>query len=145
MAIGWLIALIVLLAVEIATMGLTTIWFAGGALVALIAALLSANIVVKVILFVAVSLILLIFTRPVAVKYLNNNAVKTNAEGLIGRTAKVIYTIDNVNSTGYASVDGQEWTARSEDNSVVIPEGTLVTIVRIEGVKLIVKKKEEVA
>ncbi len=145
MAIGWLIALIVLLAVEIATMGLTTIWFAGGALVALIAALLSANIVVQVILFVAVSLILLIFTRPVAVKYLNNNAVKTNAEGLIGRTAKVIYTIDNVNSTGYASVDGQEWTARSEDNSVVIPEGTLVTIVRIEGVKLIVKKKEEVA
>lgn len=145
MAIGWLIALIVLLAVEIATMGLTTIWFAGGALVALIAALLGANIVVQVILFVAVSLILLIFTRPVAVKYLNNNAVKTNAEGLIGRTAKVIYTIDNVNSTGYASVDGQEWTARSEDNGVVIPEGTLVTIVRIEGVKLIVKKKEEVA
>ena len=145
MAIGWLIALIVLLAVEIATMGLTTIWFAGGALVALIAALLSANIVVQVILFVAVSLILLIFTRPVAVKYLNNNAVKTNAEGLIGRTAKVIYTIDNVNSTGYASVDGQEWTARSEDNGIVIPEGTLVTIVRIEGVKLIVKKKEEVA
>ncbi len=157
MAIGWLIALIVLLAVEIATMGLTTIWFAGGAFVAFvmsifnaplwaeIAALLSANIVVQVILFVAVSLILLIFTRPVAVKYLNNNAVKTNAEGLIGRTAKVIYTIDNVNSTGYASVDGQEWTARSEDNSVVIPEGTLVTIVRIEGVKLIVKKKEEVA
>ena len=111
----------------------------------MIAALLSANIVVQVILFVAVSLILLIFTRPVAVKYLNNNAVKTNAEGLIGRTAKVIYTIDNVNSTGYASVDGQEWTARSEDNIVVIPEGTLVTIVRIEGVKLIVKKKEEVA
>lgn len=145
MAIGWLIALIVLLAVEIATMGLTTIWFAGGALVALIAALLGANIVVQVILFVAVSLILLIFTRPVAVKYLNNNAVKTNAEGLIGRTAKVIYTIDNVNSTGYASVDGQEWTARSEDNGIVIPEGTLVTIVRIEGVKLIVKKKEEVA
>ena len=85
-----------------------------------------------------VSLVLLFVTRPVAVKYLNRNLTKTNVENVIGKTAKVSRQIDNVNSMGEAVLEGETWTARSENNDI-IAEGTLVTVVAVEGVKLIVR------
>ena len=137
-AILWLAAVVVLLVIEIATLGLTTIWFAGGALIAGIAAVAGAGSIVQFVIFL---IILLIFTRPVAVKYLNVNRTRTNAESLIGKEAVVTQTVENLKNQGQVIVGGIEWTARTGDNETVIEKDTVVEIERIEGVKLIVKKK----
>ena len=92
----WLIALIVLIVIELATMGLTTIWFALGALVAAITAALHAPVVFQVVLFLVISIVSFIFTRPLAVKYFNRDRVRTNVESLIGRQGVVISEINNV-------------------------------------------------
>ena len=94
-SIAWLILLCLFLLVEIATLGLTTIWFAGGALVAFLAALCGLDVVVQIIIFFVLSVILLVFTRPVAVNYFNNNRIATNTESLIGADARVVETINN--------------------------------------------------
>lgn len=138
--IGWLIALIVLLVIELITLGLTTIWFAGGALVALIAALCGAPFWLQFTLFLIVSVVLLFVTRPIAVKYWNKDRIKTNADGLVGQTALVIEEIDNIKAKGAVSVNGLEWTARTADNSV-IEKDKVVVIKEIQGVKLIVENK----
>ena len=136
--IVWLGIFLVLLVLEIISLGLTTIWFAGGALAAFAAALLGANIIIQAVLFLVISLVLLFVPRPIAVKYFNNNLAKTNVENVIGKTAKVSRQIDNVNSLGEAVLEGETWMARSENNEI-IAEGTLVTVVAVEGVKLIVR------
>ena len=107
-AMFWLGLLVVLLVIEIITLGLTTIWFAGGALVAFVASALGANMIVQIVLFLGVSFIMLYFTRPVAVKYLNNRTTKTNVEGLAGTTARVTGEINNLKGEGQAVVNGQE-------------------------------------
>ena len=141
--IFWLVLLVVLVVIEIATLGLTTIWFAGGALVALIAAAFGAPLYFQVALFIAVSAVLLFFTRPLGVRYFNNDRVKTNAESLIGKKAVVEEEIDNLKPTGLVNVKGQEWTARSTNDDVVIPKGKVVFICAISGVKLIVEERKE--
>lgn len=122
-AIYWLLICILLIGIELATMGLTTIWFAAGSLAAFIAANLGANLFVQLLVLIVVSLILLYFTRPVVVKYLNSRTVKTNVESLIGKIAVVTEDIDNVESKGQASVNGQIWTARSTDDKVRFVQG----------------------
>jgi len=139
MMIVWLIVLVLSIGIEVATLGLASIWFAGGALVALIAAVFHAPVVVQILLFFAVSVVLLIFTRPIAVKYFNKDREKTNAESLVGKQAIVTGDIDNIQGTGQVVVAGQEWTARCEEENGKLPEGTVVNIVAISGVKLIVK------
>ncbi|WP_167955798.1 NfeD family protein [Anaerosporobacter faecicola] len=136
----WLIAVAVLLIIEITTLGLTTIWFAGGALIAFLASILGASYLIQFLLFVVVSVILLCFTRPIAIRYFNNHRARTNYESIIGQKAKVTSTIDNFNQTGSANVNGQEWTARAEREDEIIQEGTMVKVVAIKGVKLIVAK-----
>ena len=96
----WLVVLIVSIGVEVATLGLTSIWFAGGAVVAVIAAALQAPIWLQILLFFAVSLLLLFFTRPVAVRYFNKDRVRTNVESMIGRQAIVTSEIDNLQGIG---------------------------------------------
>ncbi|MGI6012533.1 MAG: NfeD family protein [Ruminococcus sp.] len=140
-SVVWLVLLVVLIAIEIITLGLSTIWFAGGALVAFIAALFHAPVTVQVILFLIVSILLLVFTRPVAVKYLNHGRVKTNVESLIGKRAVVSETIDNIRSAGHVTVNGLEWMARSRDDGEIIEKEEIVRIIRVEGVKLIVEKE----
>ena len=93
--------------------------------------------------FLVVSIVLFVFTRPWAMKYVNKKSEKTNYEGVIGRTVKVTQEINNTEQTGKAVYDGQEWTARSADDNTVIEAGQLARVVRIEGVKLIVREKEE--
>lgn len=137
---GWLIAFIAFIGIELITMGLTSIWFALGALVAFIAALLAAPVAVQFVLFVVVSVVVLTFVRPFAVKYVNNNTEKTNVESMAGKTGKVIVQINNIEGTGEVLIDGLEWTARTEDDSI-LNVGDLVTVTRIEGVKAIVKKQ----
>ncbi len=138
--IFWLIVIIVMALIEIITLGLTTIWFAGGALVAFFADLAGANLVIQIILFVVVSVLLLALTRPLAVEYLNKGRTRTNVDSLLGKTAIVIQEIDNLKAQGQVSVDGQEWTARAAQEEK-IQKDTLVEIMEIRGVKLIVRKK----
>ncbi|MGN0379193.1 MAG: NfeD family protein [Butyrivibrio sp.] len=136
----WLGLVVIFAITEIATTSLTTIWFAGGALVAFIMALFHAPLWADIVVFLVVSLILLFFTRPLITKVFKVGTAKTNVDSLIGKNANVIVEIDNNKGVGYAVVDGQEWTARSEDDAVIIPEDSVVTIVGISGVKLIVRE-----
>lgn len=133
----WLGTMVILLVIELMTMGLTTIWFAGGALAAFLTGILGISLPVQAGVFVAVSLILLVLTRPLAIRYFNSRTQKTNSESLIGQTAVVREKICNKNAEGRVLVNGMEWSARSADGSD-IPKGADVIIKEIQGVKLIV-------
>ena len=141
--IGWLILLIALVVVELATMGLTTIWFAAGSLVATVAAAVGAPLYLQIALFLIVSVLMLVFTRPVAVKYFNRDRVKTNVDSVIGRKGIVTGKIDNLQGCGQVTLNGQEWTARSLSEGQTIQEGSVVVIREVRGVKLIVELEEE--
>ena len=135
----WLGILAVLLVIEGLTTALTTIWFAGGALIAAIAAGLGLGIVPQLLLFFCVSLVLLLFTRPAALKLMNKGTEKTNVEGLLGKSAVVIQQIDNLAQTGQVRINDIEWMARTSDDSITIPVGTVVVIEAVHGVRLIVR------
>lgn len=139
-ALFWLVISAVLIVIEICTLGLTTIWFAAGALVAALVAYLGIGIIGQWILFLVVSVVLLALTRPLAIKYLNNKTVRTNADSLIGEIAIVTEDIDNIAGKGAAKVQGEEWTARSSKKEETIEKGAKVQILGISGVKLIVNK-----
>jgi len=138
----WLIMFAVLLVIEILTMGLTTIWFAGGALVAFVLAYVGFGLPVQIIVFLLVSIALLVLTRPIAIKFFNQERQKTNAESLIGQKAIVLETIDTLHGTGRAEVNGMEWSAKTDDTEEIVQAGEVVVIEGIQGVKLIVKKEE---
>lgn len=139
----WLLIFIVLLVIEIGTMGLTTIWFAGGALAAFIMGIIGFGTGVQIAVFSIVSIVLLVSTRPIAMKYFNKERKKTNAESLIGKQALVLEEVDTLHNKGVVEVNGQEWSAKTEEPSGVIAKNTVVTIEGIQGVKLIIKEKEE--
>lgn len=139
MTVVWLIAMIVLLVVEGIVPGLVSIWFALGALAALISALLHAPLWLQIVWFLVVSIAALWFTRPLAKKYVNAKTQPTNADILIGKECIVEEKIDNIRGSGAVAVDGKVWTARTEDDGMTAEEGARARVVRIEGVKLIVK------
>ncbi len=136
----WLGILAFLLIVEAVTAGLTTIWFAGGALVAAVAAYAGAGFAIQVILFLVVSLILVIFTRPVALRIMNREVEGTNVNSLPGKRAVVTRDIDNLAQTGQVRLNDVEWTARANRDDHIIPQGTVVKILEVKGVKLIVEE-----
>ena len=135
----WIIAMVVFLVIEAVTVGIVSVWFAIGALLAMVTAMLGANLWVQITVFLVVSAIALYFTRPLVKKFVNNKVEPTNADMLIGKECRVVETIDNLSGTGAVYVDGKTWTARTVDEEI-IPEGQLVKAERIEGVKLIVSK-----
>lgn len=135
----WLILFIIFIVFEIATLGLTTIWFAGGAIVAFILALADVHIGIQIVVFFSVSFLLLFFTRPLAQKYINKNTVKTNVDELIGKVVKCSETIDNFNEMGSVRINGNDWMARTVADGMTIPKDTLVQIVEIQGVKALVQ------
>lgn len=135
----WIIAMVVFLVIEAVTVGIVSVWFAIGALFAMVTAMLGANLWVQIAVFLVVSAVTLYFTRPLVKKYVNNKVEPTNADMLIGKECRVVETIDNLTGTGAVYVDGKTWTARTVDEEI-IPEGQLVKAERIEGVKLIVSK-----
>ena len=139
MTVVWLIAMIALLVVEGLVPGLISIWFALGALAALVSALLHAPLWLQIVWFLVVSIAALALTRPLAKKYINSKTQPTNADMLIGRECLVRENIDNVLGTGAVSVDGKVWTARTESDDTKAQEGSRAVVVRIEGVKIIVK------
>ena len=134
-----LVLMIVLLLIELATVSLTTIWFSAGALVACIVSIFTDSIVVESIVFIIVSILTLVLMRPSAMKHFNSNRVKTNCDSLIGMKARVIEKIENGRLTGVAIINGQEWTARAFDDDDIYEVDEEVEVVKISGVKLIVK------
>ena len=143
MTIFWLALLIILVVIELFTMGLTTIWFAGGALAAALISIPETPVVFQVIVFLVVSIVLLYFTRPIAVKYFNKDRIRTNTESLIGRQAIVISEINNIEGVGQVNTGGMEWSARSSFNNIILPVGAVVTVLGVDGVKLIVQERRE--
>ena len=140
MVIVWAVALVVFLVIEGVTAQLVTIWFAAGALVSLVSAALKAPEWLQIVLFVVVSAVTLIVTRPLVKKLTGRKAENLNAERIIGQTAVVTETINNIEGTGSVKIDGVVWTARSSGDEV-IEAGTQVVIEKIEGVKVIVRLK----
>lgn len=141
-AIIWLVLFVILLIVELLTVGLTSIWFAGGALVALIMELLGANLFWQIGAFILVSFLLLYFTRPFAVKYVNAHHEKTNYEQAVGKIVRITERVDNLAQTGKGILDGMEWTVRTVGKEV-LEKGDLAKVIRISGVKLIVEPHKE--
>jgi len=141
MPIIWTVLIIVFAVAEAFTLGLTSIWFAAGAVVALLISFLKFPIYLQITVFLVATLVMLIYTRPVAQKYLRIGASKTNVTALLGESGIVLKRIDTYN-LGQVKVKGQIWTAKAEHGQD-IARGDEVEIVAIEGVKLIVKPLEE--
>ena len=136
----WLILVIAFIIGELVTAGLTSLWFAAGALVALLGAIFGFPIWAQIVMFIVVSAICLISTRSWANKFINRNTQSTNAESLIGQEIRITEQVSNIDQTGTAVVHGQEWTVRAADDREVIEKGELARIKSISGVKLIVEK-----
>ena len=138
MLIFWVVLLILLIVVEAVTAQMVTIWFAAGAAGAIVAELLGAQVWLQWIVFIEVSAVALVATRPLVRKLTKTRVQPTNADRCIGQTAVVTEEIDNIAAKGQVNVNGIIWTARSSDGSV-IQKDTKVTVEKIDGVKLIVK------
>ncbi len=137
----WLILLIVFIIAEAATSTLISIWFAAGALAAMLVAFLDVPGWMQILIFLAVSGIVLLCAKPLIEKSVNQKTIKTNADRVIGAIGTVTQDIDNLAAMGLVSVLGQSWSARSADGST-IPIGTKILVKEIDGVKLIVEKTE---
>ncbi len=140
---AWLILFVVLVIIEALTVGLTTIWFAIGSLAACLLAWAGLDLPIQVIAFIVISVILFVITRPIAMRYFNKDREKTNAESLVGRTALVLEKIDNIHAAGKVEINGLEWTARTPVENITIEKDEIVTILGIEGVKLIVEREKK--
>lgn len=140
-AIVWLVLMVVFLIAEAATVTLVSLWFAAGALAALIAYFLGAAVWLQVLLFLAVSALLLTALRPLVRKFVTPRLQRTNVDSVIGSTGLVTAPIDNVSASGQVRLGAMEWTARSTSGAP-ISEGTLVRVDRIEGVKVFVSPAE---
>lgn len=138
----WLAIFVALLIIEIVTLGLTTIWFALGALVAFVFAIIGFGFYVQVAVFLIASVLLFAMTRPIAVKYFNQEREKTNAEALIGQYAIVTEAIDTMQSAGRVEIQGMEWSAKTDEPDGKIAKDKVVVVDGIQGVKLIVREKE---
>ena len=137
----WLAAMIILLVVEAMAPVLVSIWFAIGALAAMISSMFKAPVWLQLVWFVLVSIVSLILTRPLAKKYVNSRTVPTNADMAVGQDCIVTEAIDNVLGTGAVTVGGKVWTARMAETDGKAAKGAVLRVVRIEGVKLIVEEK----
>ena len=137
----WLIAMVVFLIVEAIAPGLVSIWFAFGALAAVLAAMLRAPFWLQLVWFLVISIATLALTRPLAKKYVNGRVQPTNADRILGKDCVVRERIDNLGGTGAVLADGKVWTARMLQESEYAEPGDIVIARRIEGVKLLVEKK----
>ena len=141
-AIFWLAAMVVFLAAEAMTVTLVSIWFAAGALGAILVALLGGNLMLQVTVFLLLAILLLLSLRGIVRRYITPRISKTNIDSIIGTTGIVLTPVNNISAMGQVQVGGVEWSARSSDNTP-IPAGTLVKVDRIEGVKVFVTPVSE--
>lgn len=143
LSIFWLTAFLAFLAIEAVTVSLTSIWFAGGALAALAAGILGAQIRLQLVVFVAVSFVLLMLVRPLTRRFLRPEKTRTNVDGFKGRTVLVKERIDNLADTGTVALGAETWMARSEEDRKTYEPGAAVEIVQIRGARLIVRGEEK--
>lgn len=141
-AIIWIALIIIFAVVEIITVGLTSIWFAGGAVAALLVDAAGLGPVWQFVAFVIVSVILLVFTRPWALKYMKPRLVKTNYEAAVDKNVCLTETVDNIKGTGTAVLNGQEWTARAYEDGKTFEAGAIVKVKEIRGVTLYVTESD---
>lgn len=139
----WLGVTILAAIVEATVPALVSIWFVPGGLAALIVSLLGGPVWLQILLFLVVSALALLFTRPLVKKFQKDKAESTNADMVLGRTALVTEDINDLLGTGRVTVRGNSWSARSVEEGTVIPKGEAVLVERIEGVKLMVRRKKE--
>ena len=139
MTLIWLLLIVAFVGIEIATVGLTSIWFAGGALAAFFAQFSGISVFWQVMIFIAASAILMTLVRPWALKYFKPRLVKTNYEAVVGEKVRVTVDIDNIKGTGAAIYKGQEWTARTAEDGKIVAAGEIVTVKEIKGVTLYVE------
>lgn len=139
----WLTFFVILLLFEAVTPGLTTIWFAAGTLAAYLFSVADGSRSLQIGAFLFVTIVMSILLRPLAKKWKNSPGIKTNAESLIGKTVRIVQTINNYEETGAAILNGQEWTARSMQEDTIIPEGACGIVREICGVKLMIDQIEE--
>lgn len=137
----WVLLIIAFVIGELISVGLTSIWFAAGALAALLLALLGVGPLVQFAVFLIVSIVLLLSTRSWAQRFINSRTQKTNADSIIGQTIRIAERVSNRDQTGMAIVHGQEWTVRARSNDEVIEKDQNAKVVEISGVKLIVEKE----
>lgn len=140
----WLAALVLFAILEASTSALVSVWFIGGSLVALLAALLGAPVWLQIVLFFLISAVLLLLLRPIARKYMKSRTVPTNVSSNLGKTAVVTAAIDNLRGEGAVKIGGVEWTARSADDTP-IEKDAVVRVTKIEGVKVFVELVKEEA
>ena len=143
-AIFWLAAMVVFILAEAATVTLVSIWFAAGALAAIVVALLGGGLVLQIVVFLAVASLLLVSLRSAVRKYIHPKIVRTNVDSVVGSTGMVVTPINNVAALGQVKLNGMEWSAHSTDGTH-IPEGTLVKVDRVEGVKVFVSPARQPA
>lgn len=140
-AILWLVLMVLFLVAEAATVTLVSLWFAAGALAAMIVCLLGGAVWTQTVAFLAVSVVLLLALRPLVRKYVTPKLTATNIDSVIGSTGLVTVAIDNVTAAGQVKLGPMVWTARSSSGAV-IPEGTMVRVDKVEGVKVFVSPAE---
>ena len=136
-AIFWLAAMVVFIAAESMTVSLVSIWFAAGALGAIVVALLGGGLVLQVTVFLALAVALLLSLRSIVRKHFTPHVTRTNIDSVIGATGIVVTPVNNIAALGQVQINGMEWSARSSDNSH-IPAGVMVRVDRVEGVKVFV-------
>ncbi len=141
-AISWLVIMVILSVIEISTMGLVTIWFAIGAVVAFILALIGAPVLVQIIAFLVASILVLVLVRPIAKTHFNNKLKKTNIDAIVGRRLVAKTEIDNLKGTGKVDMDGSTWLAASTVDNIIIHEGETVKVTEVRGARLIVEREE---
>ena len=139
----WLVVVVVFLAIELATVTLTSIWFAAGGLIALFVAMAGGGFAFQMVAFLIAAFGMFFATKPWADKVINAKKISTNADRAIGEEVRVLERINNLDQTGRVVVHGQDWMARTEDDKNIIEQGELVRIVRISGVKVIVERVKE--
>lgn len=136
----WLAVIVVTIVIEIITVGLTSIWLTGGGLAALGVCLLGGHWGLQLAVFFIVTFVLIYFTRPWALKYIESRKTATNYEEVIGKTVRIIEAVDNVRETGKAIYNGMEWTARAEEDAETFSVDEQARVVKVQGVKLILEK-----
>ena len=136
----WLAVIILTIIIEIITVGLTAIWLTGGGLAALVVCLLGGHWGLQLAVFFAVTFVLIYFTRPWALKYIESRKIATNYEEVIGKTVRIIQEVDNVRETGKAIYNGMEWTARAKVDTETFSMDEQARVVGVQGVKLILEK-----
>ena len=141
-AIFWLAAMVVFIAAEAMTVSLVSIWFAAGALGAIVVALLGGGLILQVTVFLALAVALLLSLRSIVRKHFTPHVTRTNIDSVIGATGIVVTPVNNIAALGQVQINGMEWSARSSDNSH-IPAGAMVRVDRVEGVKVFVSLVEE--